>query len=145
MLLGVPDSACRDAPVWDGVAAASLGYLSRVHLQDFNHGLFDPKAVHLPVGNAASPSSLRRGVTWTFLISHHKGLCSSPLGWAPRPCPEHAVPFYTSTMLLLGLIFTSFLYRVKYFKVCVHHLFQNPSISLRVFPLLLCPYGAWLA
>lgn len=54
---------------------------------------------------------------------------------------EHVVPFQASTVLLLRLIFISLLLLLKYVKVCVIYLFQNPSINPQLFPLLLCSRG----
>lgn len=71
---------------------------------EFNHGIFDPKAVHFLLGNAASPSSLYRYSAFFFslLPSRSARLHSFGMG---TPSGEHAAHFQTSPMLCLRLIF----------------------------------------
>lgn len=101
------------------------GYLWRVQSQDVNHGLFTPRAVHLLVGNAASPSRLHRSITfYSSLLLPQVELQSFGMG---IPTSEHTLSFQASTVLLLRLICISLLCLLKSVKVCVIYLFPNPS------------------
>lgn len=136
----MPHSDCRGALGWNRAAAASPGYLLRVQPQDFNHGLFAPQS--------CAPSCGQRCLSTQVSQMHHCLLFSPPTSSALLQslgkgtlADEHAVPFQASTVLLLRLVFISLLLLLKYVKVCVIYLFQNPSINPQLFPLLLCSRG----